>query len=148
MSETRKRSKRTTSDYLREKYSQPYVVPENAIRDLALNLRVGQAHDAALGLLIIEEALRAIENKTESRELNLRVIERIVTEEKWRPIQRIVEAIITAIGQGDEGIYASCLTITRFLEFTFGYQPDLGVAERLYKSELSKIIRRTKATGN
>ena len=145
MSETRKLSKRATSGYKREKYSQPYVLPETAIRELALNLRIGQAHDAAMCLLIIEEAIRAIENKTESRELNLRLIERIIIEEKCRPIQRIVEAIIIAIGQGAEGLYASCLTITRFLEFAFGYQPDPNVAERLYKTELSKIRRRSNA---
>jgi hypothetical protein len=148
MSETIKRRKRTTNDPLREKYSQTYVVPEKAIRDLALNLRVGQVHDAAMCLLIIEEAVRAIENKSESRELNLRLIERIVTEEKCRPIQHIVEAIITAIAQDAEGIYASCLTITRFLEFAFGYQPDPIDAERLYKIELSKIRRRTNAASN
>src|SRR6476660_4687627 len=148
MSETRKLTKRATSNYLREKYSQPYVLPETAIRDLALNLRVGEAQDAAMFLLVIEEAVRAIENKTDSRELNLRLIERIVTEEKCRPIHRIVEAIIAAIGQGTEGVYGSCLTITRFLEFAFGYQPAPNVAERLYKSELSKIRRRTKAAAN
>src|SRR6185369_16257973 len=142
MSETRK-NKRTTTPSLREKYSQPYVVPETTIRDLALNLRVGQAHDAAMCLLIIEEAVRAIESKTGNRELNLRLIERIVSEEECRPIQRIVEAIITAVGQDAEGIYSACLTITRFLEFAYGYQPDPTVAERLYKNELSKIRRRT-----
>jgi hypothetical protein len=139
MSEPRKQSKRATSASLREKYSQPYVVPEIAIRDLALNLRVGQAHDAAMCLLVIEEAVRSIENKLESRELNLRLIERIAAEEQCRPIQRIVEAIIAAIGHSAEGTYASCLTITRFLEFAFGYQPDPSVAERLYKIELGKI---------
>lgn len=145
MSETRK-NKRTTSLSLQEK-SQPYVVPETTIRDLALNLRVGQAHDAAMCLLIIEEAVRAIESKTGNRELNLRLIERIITEEECRPIRRIVEAIITAVGQDAEGIYSSCLTITRFLEFTFGYQPDPTVAERLYKNELTKIRRRTAIGG-
>lgn len=139
MSEPRNQSKRATSASLREKYSQPYVLPETVVRDLALNLRVGQAHDAAMCLLIIEEAVRSIENKTESRELNLRLIERIAAEEQCKPIQRIVDAIVVAIGHSVEGTYASCLTITRFLEFAFGYQPDRTIAERLYSIELGKI---------
>jgi hypothetical protein len=143
MSETRKRTKRTSSTYLREKYSQPYVVPEPTIRDLALNLRVSQAHDAAMCLLIIEEAVRSIENRTESRELNLQLIEQLATEEKCRPIQHIIEAMVAAIRTGPEGLYASCLTITLFLEFTFGYQPDPSVAKGLYRIELSRIRHST-----
>jgi hypothetical protein len=148
MSMTRKRSERATSQSLIEKRSQPYIVPETAIRDLALNLRIGEAHDAAMCLLVIGEAIRAIvEDQTESRELNLRLIKRMVGAEECRPIQRIVEPMIAAIGQGAAGIYASCLTITRFLEFAYGYQPDPSVAERMYKNELSRL-RRAKAAGN
>jgi hypothetical protein len=142
MSMTRKRSARPTSESLLANYSKPYVVPETAIRDLALNLRIGEAHDAAMSLLVIGEAIRAIvEDKTETRELNLRLINRIAGAEACRPIRRIVEAIVAAIGQGAGGIYASCLTITRFLEFAFEYLPDPSVAERLYKTELSRIRR-------
>lgn len=148
MSETKKRSTRATGDFLTEKSSQQYLIPETAIRELARNLSVGQAHDAAMCLLVIEEAVRSIENRSESRDLNLRLIKRIVTTEGCRPIQSIVEAIIDAIGQGAEGMYASCLTITRFLEFAFGYQPDQSRAERLYKSELRKIRRSTESGGN
>ena len=148
MNTTKKRSKRATSDALKKKYSQPYVVPENSIRDLALNLRVGEAHDAGMCLLVSGEAVRAIvEDNTDSRELNLRLIKRIVGGEECKPIQRMVEAINASIGQGAEGIYASCMTITRFLEFAFEYQPDPRVAERLYKNELSKIRRATQSGG-
>jgi hypothetical protein len=147
MSMTRRRSERVTSESLIEKYSQPYVVPEAAIRDLALNLRIGEAHDAAMCLLVIGEAITAVvKDQTESGELNLRLIQQMAGAEKCRPIQRIVEAIIAAIGQGAEGIYASCLTITRFLEFAFEYQPDPRVAERLYKNELSRIRRATQSS--
>ena len=147
MTETKKRNQSTRDHSVREAYSQPYVVPETAIRDLALNLRVGQAQDASMCLLIIEEAVRAIENKTGARDLNFRLIEQIVSQEQCRPIQPIVQAILSSIGQGTEGIHASCLTITRFLEFAFGYQPDPNVAERRYKVELSKIRRGTNAAG-
>ncbi|MEK6287875.1 MAG: hypothetical protein AABO57_19320 [Acidobacteriota bacterium] len=135
-------SKRAISESLEEKYSEPYVVPETTIRDLILNLRIGEAHDAALCLLVIGEAVKAIvKDKTKSRELNLRLIKQIADEEKCRPIDSIIEAIIAAIGQGAEGIYATSLTITRFLEFAFEYQPDPSEAERLYKNEFGKIKR-------
>ena len=51
-------------------------------------------------VLIIEEAVRSIENKTESRELNLRLIERISAEEQCLPIQHIVNAIQHAVSKG------------------------------------------------
>jgi hypothetical protein len=146
MSMTRKRSEGSIRESLAETYNQSYVVPEAAIRDMAHNLRIGEAHDAAMSLLIIAEAVKAIvEDRRESLELNLRIIKRMVGAAECRPIHRLGEAIIAAIGRGPRGTYASCLTITRFLEFAFGYLPDPSVAERLYKNELSRIRRTTQS---
>ena len=137
---TKKGSKKATGESLKEKSSHGYVVPETTIRDLVVNLRIGEAHDAATCLLVIGEAVKAIvKGKTKSRELNLRLIKQIAEEEKCRPIQRIIEAIIAVLEHGAEGIYAACLTITRFLEFAFEYQPDQSGVERLYKNKLSTI---------
>ncbi len=141
---TKKGSKKATGESLKEKSSQGYVVPEAELWDLAQNLRVREAHDAGMCLLVIGEAVKAIvKDKTDSGGLNLRVIKQVAVGEKCRPIQPIVEAIIAAIGQGAEGIYAACLTITRFLEFAFEYPPDPSVAERLYKNELRAIKKGT-----
>jgi len=146
MSTTRKRSETSISEALAETYNRSYVVPESAIRDLALNLRIGEARDAGMSLLIIGEALRAIaEDRTGSLELNLLIIKRMVAAEECRPIQRLVEAIVAAIGRGPRGTYASCLTITRFLEFAFEYLPNPSVAERMYKTELNRIRRATQS---
>ena len=136
----KERSKRANSESLKEKNFEPYVVPETTIRDLVFSLRIGEAHDAAMCLLVIGEAVKAIvKGKTKSREPNLRLIKQIAEEEKCRPIQRIIEAIIAALEHGAEGIYAACLTITRFLEFAFEYQPDQSGVERLYKNKLRTI---------
>ncbi|MEK6411051.1 MAG: hypothetical protein AABN34_29365 [Acidobacteriota bacterium] len=125
---------------LREKYAKGYLLPESEIQELVFNLRIREAHAAAMCLLVIGEAIKAIvEDKTGSRETNVRLIKQIESEEGCRPIQCLIEAIIAAIGQGAEGIYATCLTITRFLEFAFEYPPDHSMASRLYKNKLSKI---------
>ncbi|MEK6407969.1 MAG: hypothetical protein AABN34_13490 [Acidobacteriota bacterium] len=111
-----------------------------------MNLRIGEAHAAGMCLLVIGEAIKGIvEDKTESREIHVLLIKQIESEEGCRPIQCLIEAIIAAIGQGAEGIYATCLTITRFLEFAFEYQPDPSVAERLYKNALSKMRQATQS---
>ena len=100
---------------------------------MVFNLRIGEVHAAAIWLLVIGEAIKAIvQDKTESRETIVRLLKQIESEEECRPIQRTVKAIIAAIEQGAEGIYAACLTITRFLEFAFEYPPDHSMASRLY----------------
>ncbi len=135
-------SRSASSKSPREKYPRGFLLPESEIEELVFNLRIGEAHAASMRLLVIGEAVKAIvQDKTESRETNVRLIMQMESDEECRPIQRIVEAIIVAIGQGAEGIYATCLTITRFLEFVFGYEPDPSEAERLYKNELRKIKR-------
>lgn len=143
----KEQSKRANSESLKEKNFDPYVVPETTIRDLVVNLRIGEAHDAAMCLLVIGEAVQAIvRGRTKSRELNLRLIRQLADGEQCRPVKRISEAIIVAIGQGAEGIHAIGLTITRFLEFAFEYQPDHGMASRLYKQKLSTIKRATRSS--
>ena len=143
----KKGSKSANTKALKEKHPKGFVVPETEIRDLVANLRIGEAHDVALCLLVIGEAVKAIvEDKTGNRELNLRLIEHIANKEKCRPVQRIIEAILAAVEQGADGIYAACLTITRFLEFAFEYQPDASLAEHQYKNELSKIRRATQTS--
>lgn len=147
MTIAKKKARRSNSESLEGSNPQPYVVPETAIRDLVFNLRIGEAHDAATCLLVIGEALKGlVRDKTETGELNLRLIKQMAAEEKCRPIQRIIEAIVAALEHGAEGIYAACLTITRFLEFAFEYQPDQGGAERLYKNKLNKIRHATQGS--
>ena len=147
MTIARKKARKSMSELLEGKNPQPYVVPEGEIRELAANLRIGEAHAAGLCLLVIGEAVKAIvEGKTESRETNVRLIKRIQSEEECRPIRQIIKAIIAAIEQGAEGIYAACLTITRFLEFTFEFVPDQRTAERLYKEKLRRIRKTTRSS--
>jgi hypothetical protein len=132
------------SKSLKENYPKGFLLPESEIQELVFNLRIGEAHDAGVCLLVIGEAIKAIvEDKTETRETNVRLITQMESEEECRPIQRIIKATIGAIEQGAEGIYAACLTITRFLEFAFDYPPDHSVASRLYKNKLSKLRRET-----
>ena len=143
----KKKARSSNSESLEGSNQQPYVVPETAIRDLVSNLRIGEAHDAATCLLVIGEALKGlVRDKTETGELNLRLIKQMAAEEKCRPIQRIIEAIIAVLEHGAEGIYAACLTITRFLEFAFEYQPDQRGAERLYKNKLNEIRHATQGS--
>ena len=143
----KRKVRKSNSDSLAGSNPKPYVVPETAIRDLVFNLRIGQAHDAATSLLVIEEALKGlVRDETETGELNLRLIKQMAAEEKCRPIRRLVTAILAALEHGAEGAYAACLTITRFLEFAFEYQPDHCGAERLYKNKLSKIRHATQSS--
>jgi hypothetical protein len=149
MTIAKKKARRSNSESLEgsSPQPQPYVVPETAIRDLVSNLRIGEAHDAATCLLVIGEALKGlVRDKTETGELNLRLIKQMAAEEECRPIQRIIEGIVAALEHGAEGIYAACLTITRFLEFAFEYQPDQRGAERLYKNKLNKIRHATQGS--
>jgi hypothetical protein len=135
------------SKSLRENYPNGFLLPESKIQELVFNLRIGEAHAAGMCLLVIGEAIKAIvQDKTESRETNVRLIKQMESEEECRPIQRIIKAIIDAIEQGAEGIYAACLTITRFLEFAFDYPPDHSVASHLYKNRLSKLRRETQTS--
>jgi hypothetical protein len=136
----KKTSKRAIRKSPKGKYPRGFVVPESQIRDLAINLRVGEAQDVGMCLLVIGEAARAIaQDKTQSDKLNLRLIKQVASEEGCKPARRIIEAIIAALDHGAEGIYAASLTISRFLEFAFGFAPDPRVAQRLYKARLSKI---------
>jgi hypothetical protein len=140
-------SRSASSKSLREKYPKGFLLPESEIEDLVFNLRIGEAHAAAMWLLLIGEAIKAIvRDKTESRETIVRLIKQIESEEECRPIQRIIKATIAAIEQGAEGIYAACLTITRFLEFAFEYPPDHSLASRLYKNKLSKLRQETQSS--
>lgn len=147
MTIARRKARKSTSELLEGKNPQPYVVPESEIRELAANLRIGEARAAGMCLLVIGEAVKAIvEGKTESRETNVRLIKRIQSEKECRPIQQMIKAIIAAIEQGAEGIYAACLTITRFLEFAFEFVPDQRKAERLYKEKLRRIRTTTRSS--
>ena len=139
--------KSASSKSLRQKYPKGLLLPESEIRELVFDLRIGEAHAAAIWLLVIGEAIEAlVRDKTESRETIVRLIKQIESEEKCRPIQRVIKATIAAIEQGAEGIYAACLTITRFLEFAFEYPPDHSMALRLYKNKLSKIRQATQSS--
>ena len=139
----KKTTQRATTKSSKRKHLKRFVLPENELRDLALGLPIRQAHKAALCLLIIDvAATAAAEDKTAAGELNLRLIRQMVEEEKCRPIQRLIKAIISAVvEQGAEGAYAARLTITRFLEVAFEYTPDRGTAQDLYDSKLSKLRR-------
>lgn len=138
----KKRSKRATTKSSKQKHPTRFVLPENEIQDLALNLPIREAHKAALCLLIIDLAAKAVEEeRPASGELDLRLIRQMVEEEECRPIQRLIKAIIAAVEQGAEGASVARLTITRFLEFAFEYTPDRGMAEAVYDSRLSKISR-------
>lgn len=133
-------SARSKSLALRRKYPKGLLLPESEIQELVFNLRVGEALAAGMRLLVIEEAVKAIVEDAQGRETNVRLISKMEREEECRPIQRMIEAIILATEQGAEGRDAACLTITRFLEFAFGYPPDHGLASRLYTNKL-RIIR-------
>lgn len=139
-------SRSAHSELLGEKYPNGLLLPETEIEELVFNLRISEAHAAAMCLLVIGEAIKAIvHDKTESRETNVRLIRQIESEQECRPIQRIVEAISAAIEQGLEGLSAACLTITRVLEFAFEYAPNDSVASLLYKNKLSEIRQETQS---
>lgn len=138
----KKRSKRATTKSTKRKHPTRFVLPEKELRDLALNLPIREAHKAALCLLIIEIAAKAVEEESPaSGELDLRLIRQLVAEENCRPIQRLIKAIIAAVEQGAEGACVARLTITRFLEVAFEYTPDRGMAQVVYDSRLSKLRR-------
>ncbi|MEK6304626.1 MAG: hypothetical protein AABO41_28415 [Acidobacteriota bacterium] len=127
----------------RRKYPKGFVVPESEIRELAANMKIREAQDAALCLLVINEAAKAIgaarEQQADNGEVNLLLIKQIALEEKCRRIRRIIKAMIAAIERGAEGVLAARLTITCFIEFAFEYMPDPDIAARLYNGKLSKI---------
>ncbi|MEK6322098.1 MAG: hypothetical protein AABN33_10480 [Acidobacteriota bacterium] len=142
MSIARKGRKSASSKSLNRNYPKGLVLPEREIRDLAGNLRIREAQRAAMCLLIVDKAARAIsEDKTESGEVNLRLIKEMADEEKCRQIRRIIRAIIAAIEHGADGVYAARLTITRFIELAFENQPDPNRAEGPYNNKLRKIRR-------
>ena len=139
-------SKRASAKLPKRKYPKGIVVPESEIRDLAANLKIRDAQEAALCLLVIDHAAQAIEAKeTDNGELNLRLIKQMAGDEKCRRTRRIIKAMIAAIEQGAEGIVAARMTITCFIEFAFEYMPDPGMAARLYNGKLSKIRQAAKS---
>ena len=142
MSITKKASKSASSKSLKRNYPKGLVLPEREIRDLAGNLRIREAQRAAMCLLIVDKAARAISvDKTESDELNLRLIKERAGEEKCRRVRRLIRAIIAALDHGADGMYAARLTITRFIELAFENQPDPNRAEGPYNKKLSKLRR-------
>lgn len=142
MSITKKASKSASSKSQERNYRKGLVLPEREIRDLAGNLRLREAQRAAICLLIVKKAARAIsEGKTESGDLNLRLIKEMAMEEKSRQIRRIITAIIAAIEHSAEGAFAARLTITRFIELAFETQPDPDMVEDQYNNKLRKIRR-------
>ena len=142
MSITKKGSKSASGKSLKRNYPKGLVLPESEIGELAGSLRIREAQRAAMCLLIVDKAARAIgEDKTESGELNLRLIKEMAAEEECRQIRRIIKAIIAAIGHGAEGIDAAHLTITRFIELAFENHPGSDSAEGPYNNKLRKIRR-------
>lgn len=142
MSIARKGSKSASGKSLKPNYPRGLVLPESEIGELAGSLRIREAQRAAMCLLIVDKAASAIgRNKTESGELNLRLIKEIAAEEECRQIRRIIKAIVAAIGHGAEGIDAARLTITRFIELAFESHPDPDRAEGPYNNKLRKIRR-------
>lgn len=139
----REGSKRASAKSPRRKYPNGFVVPESEIRELAHNLKIREAHDAALCLLVINEAAKAISSprarRSDNGKLNLLLIRQLAREEKCRRIRQIIKAMIAAIEHGAEGVLAARLTITCFMEFAFEYMPDPDTAARLYNGKLSKI---------
>ncbi|MEK6302499.1 MAG: hypothetical protein AABO41_17445 [Acidobacteriota bacterium] len=139
----KERSKRTSAKSPRRKYPDGLVVPESEIRELAHNLKTREAHDAAVCLLVIDEAAKAIDaphsERADNGGLNLLLIKQMAREQECRRVRRIIKAMIAAIEQGIEGVRAARLTTTCFIEFAFEYMPDREIAARLYHGKLSKI---------
>src|SRR6059058_4554000 len=70
MSITKKARKSASSKSRKRNYPKGLVLPEREIRDLAGNLRIREAQRAALCLLIVDKAARAIsDGKAENGEL-------------------------------------------------------------------------------
>lgn len=142
MSITKKARKSASSKSLKRNYPRGLVLPEREIRDLAGNLRIREAQRAAMCLLIVDKAARAIgEDTTQSSELNLRLIKEVAGEENCRHVRPIVRSIIAAIEHDADGVYAARLTITRFIELAFENWPDPNRAEVPYNKKLSKLRR-------
>ena len=140
-------SKRASAKSPKPKYPKGIVVPESELRDLAVNLKIHEAQEAALCLLIIDQAARAIAaEESDNGELNLRLIKQMAGEEQCRRTRPIIKAMIAAIEQGAEGVVAARLTITCFMEFAFEYMPDPSRAARLYDGKLSKIRQAAKTS--
>jgi hypothetical protein len=142
MSITKKGSKSASSKSPKRNYPKGLVLPESEIRELAGNLRIREAQRAAMCLLIVDKAARAIgKDKTEGGELNLRLIKEMAGDEQCSQIRRIIKAIVAAIEHDAEGIDAARLTITRFIELAFESHPDPDRAEGPYNNKLRKIRR-------
>ncbi|MEK6301047.1 MAG: hypothetical protein AABO41_10025 [Acidobacteriota bacterium] len=106
-------------------------------------MKTREAQDAALCLLVIDEAAKAINaprgQQAGNGKLNLLLIKQMAREAQCKRIRRIITAMIAAIEQGVEGVRAVRLTTTCFIEFAFEYMPDREIAARLYNGKLSKI---------
>ena len=132
--------KRASAKSQKGRYPKRMVVAEREIRELAAHMKIREVRDAALCLLIIDEAARAIgAQERDAGKLNLRLIKQMAGEEKCTRVRRVIKAMIAAVEQGAEGVLAARLTITCFMDFAFEYVPGPGVAARLYKSKLSRI---------
>ncbi|HXG94049.1 MAG TPA: hypothetical protein VNN73_17025 [Blastocatellia bacterium] len=131
----------------KKKYAGRFLLPEREIRDLAVNLRIRDARSAAICLMVVDKAIRAIgEGKEENGELVMRLVKQVADEKKCKPVRRIIRLIPAAVARGTEGISAACITITCFLEYAFGYLPDDKMAESLYRNKLNRLRRATQSS--
>ena len=119
-----------------------YIIPQREIEQFIGGQIVYEAHITAERFVVVAEAALAI-GRGEDVDLNRRLIRYVASEDPSDDYQQLMEAMISAIEAGDEGIQAAYSTARYVLEFGFEYTACCN-KERLYEKALTRMRRAAK----
>lgn len=114
-----------------------FVIVQKELEDFIGNQTLRQAQATAKRLVIIAEAARCIA-RGEEYEMNWRLIRFVANEDKSEGCQRLMQAMIRAIDQGEEGVKAVSITALHVMDFGFENMTSYG-NEFIYGEGLERL---------
>src|SRR5215208_3050929 len=114
-----------------------FVVTKQQLEDFIGNQTLYQAQATAKRFVTVAEAARQIA-RGEQLDLNWRLIHFVASEDKGEGYQQMMNAMIRAIEQGEEGITSVRSTAMHVMDFGFDYMTSYG-SQLIYEEGLERM---------
>ena len=150
MSISENNSSKKKVELLGARYLGEAVVSESEIHEFIRSLRVGEWDSFAARMLVVVDAATSLieQDAGEIDESNLRLIIGVASESTDKGYQRIMNAIIAAIGQSPEGIKSARKTAAIAVDMMFIWTPDYFSALKQYGNKLRDSRLKAKSKSN
>lgn len=143
------KTRKTKHQPPKQTYPDRYVVSESEIRTLVREVRVKQIDAFATSMQVIADATKqpaegSARNKLDKSELEQ--IRQVATQDKRKPYQNMMKAIIEAVEQGGrEGIDVTHRTASYAVQLAFEWTPEYIFALRHYADKLRSMRQEAKS---